>query len=323
MNKTLPPNETTSGENDPLARLITQAGPRTPPPQASEERIRTAAYDAWQQALKKNRRRRLMGWAAAAVTLIAIGIAWRARETVPAQTVAQLEQTQGDVRLNSRAVAAASTVRTGDDLRTGQQSGARLSLISKGNLRLAKGTQLRWVDYRTIALQSGAIYLDSGPQHAALTIRTPYGVVSHVGTRYQVRLTDAALEVAVRDGAVQVVTRDGQYTAAAKEQLNIDQSGRIVRTSLPSGGGEWAWVDALAPGFNIENRTLDEFLQWLCGETGYRLEYADNAAQAAARQTVLHGLNQSLAPAHALDTILPTTDFNAVYRDERLIVTRR
>lgn len=315
--------------DDPLAKLIAQAGPRTQAPAEMEADVRAAVYEAWQQGLRREHRRRWIGWlSAAALAAIAVGVGLRmtlfAPSPVPA-LIASLAHAEGEVRVN-RQIENDQLLQTplysGDEVLTGADGGARLDLSNAASIRLASQTRVHWLAANELELLDGAIYVDSGPQHAALSIKTNHGVVSHLGTRYQVRIDAQTLSVGVRDGAVEVSTPQGKAGAQTRQQLKIDAQGRITRSPLAPYGDDWAWVDALAPRFAIDNRSVAEFLEWAAGETGHQLEYRGAEIQAAAAQTRLSGDSKSFTPAQALAAVLPTTDFTVRYESDRMIVER-
>lgn len=315
---------------DALGQLITRAGPRKSAPPEMEAQIRAAAYQAWRRNVRHDRQRRYFAFlSAAAVACLVVAFTWRfAAPHAPAApaVVATLAQIQGDLQLNPARAANTAPLRqiyAGDELDALESHGARLTIANALSLRLAPGTRLRWLKSQEIQLLAGAIYVDSGPQHATLFVRTPYGVVSHLGTRYQVRALSDGLSVAVRQGAVQVTNKYGEAGVQSQQQLRIDGNGQVQRTRISPFGKEWEWADALAPGFQIDNRTLEDVLNWAADETGRRLEYADAAAKQAAERTVLHGSDHSLTPAQALAAVLLTTDFEARFQGERLIVSRK
>lgn len=326
----------TEDDTDPadrLVNLIAKAGPRRQPPAVLEEEVRTAAHAAWQDSLHRERRQRRQrltaGWLAAAVVIIGAGIGWRfgVPSAAPVAIVlGELEFSQGDVRLQSAHVAnsgAQTHFYVGDEISTGSTGGARLTLPNDLQVRLASNTRVRGSAIDQLVLVAGGLYVDSGARHAALSISTPYGAVSHVGTRYQLQATRDQLTIRVRDGAVRLTTVQGNtQQLSAQGQLQVSASGQIQRSTVTPYGDEWAWVDALAPHFNIENRSLDELLNWAATETGRIVSYADEATQALAKHTVLHGASDTFTPAQAIEVIPPTADFTARWTAERLLVSK-
>ena len=62
-----------------------------------------------------------------------------------------------------------------------------------------------------------------------------------------------------------------------------------IESGLPSFGEEWEWAARMAPGFDIENRPLSEFLAWLVREHGWQLRFTDAQWQSRAQGIRLHG----------------------------------
>jgi ferric-dicitrate binding protein FerR (iron transport regulator) len=211
----------------------------------------------------------------------------------------------------------------GDEILTGAHSGARLAVTNGISVRVAADTELRWRSPGEFELAHGAVYIDSGARHASLKVHSALGDVSHLGTRYLVRADADTLHVAVRDGLITLAAHGTETQAGGHERLDVGNDGRVLRSVAAPYGDEWAWSDTLNPGFDVDGRNLDEFLTWVSGETGRRLEYADEGVRAAALHTVLHGRSAAMGPEEALGVILPTTDFSARVVGERVIVTRK
>ena len=57
-------------------------------------------------------------------------------------------------------------------------------------------------------------------------------------------------------------------TARAGETLHVDQQGRYVRRTVPVFGPEWAWASTIAPQFQLEGSTVQQFLEWVAREQG-------------------------------------------------------
>jgi hypothetical protein len=114
------------------------------------------------------------------------------------------------------------------------------------------------------------------------------------------------LRVRVREGRVAV--RDGGRVldVTAGTELRVDGQG-ATRQAFPPHGPEWAWVLRLAPGFDMEGRTLHELLAWASRESGWSLRYLDRRSEAQARSARLHGSIRGVLPDEALG-VVPTAD---------------
>ena len=90
-------------------------------------------------------------------------------------------------------------------------------------------------------------------------------------------------------------------------ELLVDREGRIQRGAYPTYGDDWAWVESVAPSYEIENRQLAEFLAWVARETGRHITFADAHAREVANRTTLHGSVKGMRPMDALNQVLSTT----------------
>jgi ferric-dicitrate binding protein FerR (iron transport regulator) len=327
------PGDQSEADGDALANLIARAGSRPTASSMNREQVRFAAHEAWQHALHERRqRRRLLGAGIATVAAVAVGSLFHFHPgTTATRVVASLAYAQGQVQLRSTYAPGSaqhdSTTRNqlhpGDAILTGADSGARIAMTNGITVRVAADTELRWRSSGEFELPHGAVYVDSGERHVPLKVHTALGDVSHLGTRYLVRTDGQTLHVAVRDGLITLAAHGAETQAGGHERLDLGNDGSVLRSVAAPYGEEWAWSDALSPGFNVDGRNLDEFLTWASGESGHRLEYADETVHAAAVRTVLHGRSVAIGPEEALGAILPTTDFSARVVGERVIVTRK
>ena len=135
------------------------------------------------------------------------------------------------------------------------------------------------------------------------------GEVAHVGTQFEVTLLDVhdRVWVRVREGQVALRGPAGQTAlAGAGTELIARADGGVTRQSIATSGHDWAWVEALAPEFEIENRLLGDYLQWVSRETGRSLAL-DAGAQKQAATTRLHGSVHGLTVLDSLDAVLETS----------------
>ncbi len=138
----------------------------------------------------------------------------------------------------------------------------------------------------------------------AFVIGTPQGDVRHLGTQYSAALVDGGVQVKVREGSVSIQRAGRPLTARAGEALTLLNNGTVTRAAVPSYGETWRWAEALATGFAIEGRSLDEFLTWAARETGRKLVYASADAAREAELTQLKGSIAGLAPEAAVAAVL-------------------
>jgi hypothetical protein len=313
-----------------IARLLARTGPRSQPSAAAASAVRDAVEAEWRRQVDaRAARRRYTGWAVAAgVTVAAVG-AWLASPLYlpgPA-AVATVARVVGDVSVESSGgqwvpLSAGSVVESGTVLSTGSGGRAALDLESGVQVRLDVGTELAFNGLDEATLARGTVYVDSGPGpegDARFVLETPAGDVRHLGTQYSAAVDDGALRVAVREGRVEVTGQRASVVANAGEQLMIEE-GRVTRSALARNAPEWDWVAKVVPPFEIEGRTVHEFLAWASRETGHEVAYASPEVEQLANRVTLSGNVEGLPPQQAVDAVLATTSLSASIADGRIEV---
>lgn len=299
-----------SAEEDDIERLLKLAGSRPAAPPGVEGRVHAAALEHWRAAVTARRRRRQVAWAAgvaalAATLLIVLTPTLRRPESATLLRVVGSPRTEPDLR----------------EIVTGSGDRAALRLEDGTVLRLDRETHVRLRSGPRIELEQGAVYAESPvPARAgrAFRIDTRLGTVRDVGTKFQVRLTADALKVSVRSGIARLERDGATRDATSGTQLVADASGAVAVKSAPVYGPEWDWTLSVAPEFELEGRTLGEFLDWAAAEHGLRVEFADPAVKPRAVATVLHGSVRGMDPGEALAAVLPTCGLRHTFQDDAL-----
>ena len=311
-----------------MDRLFDLAGrpPALPPEELAP--IKADLRRAWRRSLAIGaaRRRRRLGFAAAAALAaalaVALGLALYRRPAAPvAAAVATLEAQSGPV---TAAAGAAGPLTAGAAIVTGAGGHAALRLASGPSLRLDSESAVRLDSARAVTLRRGAVYIDSGPPPAGrggapagggVEVATALGTAREIGTQFEVRLlppaaadgggdAPAALQVSVREGAV-VIGRGGESVRAeAGSALTLTVGGGLERTAVAPDASEWEWVQRAAAPMAIEGATLAAFLDWAARETGRSWRFAPGVPPSAGAM-VLHGTIAGLAPEEALSVVLP------------------
>lgn len=318
-------------QEDQIGPLLRLAGPRESVPADRMRRVKAAVHAEWRQQSRARARRVTVGWsmgalAAAALILLGVGLAVRDEGAAPIARpeLATIEAVTGAVGLlasldptgprSDRPTGLSSftiggRLRAGDSVDTTGGGLAGLRLAGGASVRVDRGTRVRVVSDTMLVLDRGAIYVDSGgePGARSLEVHTPWGVARDIGTRFEVRLDGSALRVRVRDGLVRLSQDRQSHDANPGEELTLDGNGSVVRRSVPVFGPEWAWAFALARPFDLEGKSLRDFLNWIAGENGWQLRFADSAVEQKSLSTILHGSILGLTPIEALAAVLPTS----------------
>jgi FecR protein len=295
-------------------------------------RIRAAVHREWQRLYPARRpaRSRRMLWAALAASLgiLALGLAWVLHPPTPAPiafgVVSLIDQSRAHIKSRNppvRPVRVGDLLYCGDELAT--RGPGRISLSSGDNLRVNADTELRFLGPGEVELLRGMIYIDHPPAAARssqLRIRTRAGTVEHVGTAFEVFSNERIVRVRVREGEVRLRNSSGDILARAGTELIAGPDGHLTRGAVPLNGDPWHWVFALAPNYEIEGRSLLDFLEFESRELGYRLVFADQHARDVAERTILHGTVHGRAPLEAVNSVLATTSLTYAIHDNTLQV---
>lgn len=227
-------------EDAEIAELLSHAGARVEPPIEIMREVHAAVHAQWRQVVQaRQRRRRIFAWgAAAAVGVLAVGVTVTLqRSDIQQQPIATLQRTDGEIF-----VAADGThwnrlhdgqhIAVGDSVRS--EARAALRFDNGIALRIDRGTVLQVKTADRLALNVGAVYVDSPPARNAnmLVIDTHAGSVRHVGTQYLVRTRPDGIDVSVREGRVLIEHTTDSSTAAAGERLAMSKQGVVQRSPI-------------------------------------------------------------------------------------------
>lgn len=317
-----------------IERVLKAAGPREKPPAEIERELRESLRHEWRAVVTERRGRRRTAYALAAGVMAAAIGAWIAvpQFTAPVQEVGTIAQSFGDLRVRSgwlgrwQEAGDGRSVATGEVLATGPAGRGALALAGGISARLDQSTQLRVAAADRLIIDRGAVYVDAGADSASaapLEIVTPAGSVRHLGTQYEVRVSDSGVRLRVREGRIEWSSGAGSAMGVAGEELTIAEDGRIGRGAVASHGEAWDWVAQAAPAIDIEGLSLAGFLGWAARELGCSIEFSSAGVAQEAAAVILHGSVAGLAPAQALDAVFTTTRMQAVVANGRIVVTGR
>jgi len=333
MSKETDMTETTEYDNgdgeDTVARLMHLAGPRAAISHDIERRVEARVRRECQQATQ--RRRHLVRWAMplalAASVLVAVGVnLYVPTAPEPAPVLGTVARVIGTAGGTSALPAIGGSIRLGDTLATGFGESVSVTLRDGVSLRLAPDSELRFDAAGEFSLLAGELYADTGQsvyRADALSVQTPLGTVTDIGTQFDVRYREDNLLVAVREGRVDVAAHDATHTAAAGEMLRLRPGARVETSAVAAHDELWAWAMTVAPVYDIDNRSLMEFLTWAARETGRKLEFAGNEQQMAAMRAVLHGSIDDFTPDEAIDSVLATSGFEYRVTQESIYIDGR
>jgi len=331
-----------------LARLLRGAGRGPVASPEAKARIYDAVHTEWRSNVTTNEphhNRRppsrassaWLGWWLArsvpvAATLgIAVAIFYLTNVPTPASgvEVATVTKSIGSVAVTGGGAAQPLTqptdsriIRTGDTVVTGRDGGLSLMLRDNIIVRLNADTQIVMSGVDQLDVRRGAIYLDTraGAQPSGeMEINTPFGVVRHLGTQYEVSVRAEDLRLRVREGEVMVSDGAREYVGGAGEQLVLASDAEPIRSSITTSGPAWAWVESLATLPAADQYRLIDLLEWIARETGRELQFSSDALALNAERDTLVGA-AGLNPTETLEVIRSTTALRIEVAGQALLI---
>lgn len=329
-----------------VARLLRLAGPANPIPADIEARVFARVEREWKasstppdesrvyRAVHRawNRTSRFKQWtrwmaplAVAASALLVMTIMMQPESVtpsvVPIATVAKVIGDTGTGQLPQLE----RKIYPGETLSTGAGEGISLLLANAESLRVDENTTMRMEDGHRFSLLSGRVYADTGDfmyHNRKLVIDTPHGSVTDIGTQFSVAASTDSLDVAVREGRVDIAREREALTAVAGERVQLSSNNEVAFDRLEPHDPYWDWASSLAPSYNMENRSLLEFLRWAARETGRELVFENQELRMEAMRVDLHGSVSDFEPLEAVASVLATTSFKYRIEPDKIIIVR-
>jgi hypothetical protein len=334
----------TDRDDQTLARLLQLAGSSDPIADDIEKRVYAAVRKEWEAgtaepdevrvyqnvrrewhktAAHSRVRRWALPFAMAALAVLAIAVVMQPPPPEPAN------MPLGEIIMNNDARIAGhregSKIYAGDSVTSGSAGGISVILADGESIRLDRETTVAFDGRDRLRLIDGRVYADTGNfvyRDKALIIETDSGSVTDVGTQFSVDARGGSLDVAVREGRVDIRADQEEHVAVAGERLLLEPGQELKLEEITPHDDYWGWVSTLAPAYNIENRSLLDFLRWAARETGRELVFEDNELRMNAMKTDLHGSVQGFLPDDAITAVLATTNFRYRIADDRIVITR-
>jgi ferric-dicitrate binding protein FerR (iron transport regulator) len=331
-------------DEEAMARLLRLAGPRADVPEDVEARVYARVLKEWQASTEKPDGARVYDivhetWkrntARAAVKRWFVPVALAASAALVAILMLQTDEASpvavGTVAKVVAPAAGGSALVPGDEIypgmtiETSDRQGLSFLLARSESLRLDENSSLRVDAADQFTLLRGRVYADTGEfvyRDGGLRIDTSIGAVTDIGTQFAVTISSDVLDVAVREGRVDVRRDDNNHVAMSGEQLLLATTGEVTVNALAPTAAYWNWTTELAPLFDIEGKSLMEFLKWAARESGRVLFFEDAELRMAAMRTDLHGSISDFSPLQAIESVLATTTFRYRLESDRIVIER-
>lgn len=344
MTKTNNEEENLRRDEAAMARLLNVAGPRAKVPENATSRVYERVLEEWQAStvapddarvydrVQRAWKRKILRGAAgrwivpfalaAATALVAFFMVQP--QQIPSVAV-------GTVAKVVSPATASSSFALGDEIyadmviETGAGQGLSFLLQRNESLRLDENSILRVEANDQFTLLRGRAYADTGEfvyRDRGLRIDTAFGVVTDIGTQFSVAVLSNQLAVAVREGRVNVRQDTQKHVATSGERMTLSQNGGATIEPLALTDDSWNWTTRLAPTFELEGKSLMDFLKWASRESGRLLFFEDAELRMAAMRTDLHGSIADFTPLEAIESVLATTAFRYQVEADRIVILR-
>lgn len=337
-------NDKFDRNEDAMARLLRIAGPRAEIPKDAESRVYAKVLAEWQTSThapdatrvydrvhrswrRQAVRSRVLRWTlplAAAASAALVAILMMQPEPIPAVGVGTVVRVVSPPAGNN-GLDVGDAIYPGMTIETGDGQGYAFLLGRNESLRLDEDSALRVEGAGQFTLLRGRVYADTGEfayRDGNIRIDTVFGAVTDIGTQFAVSVQDDALDVAVREGRVDIRQDTRKFVAMSGERLTLPRQGEVSVSPLSLTDEYWSWTTDLAPRFDIEGKSLLEFLKWAARESGRMLFFEDSDLRMAAMRTDLHGSIENFTPLEAVESVLATTTFSYRVDSDRITVER-
>ena len=309
-----------------LEKILKKAGPRPLPPKGVSEEIRSALHATWREEVTNSKRTKKMQWLAlaASVAIVVTAGLFQFQEETP-ESIASVDGSINSVENYSNGgweVLAQDSLVVASRVRTGNNAYLSLTLATGMNIRLDQNSEISLIGTHTLNLKKGSVYVDSYGHRpgAGFVVNTKFGSANDIGTQFAVSAHEDGWNIQVREGAV-LVHDDGIKTQLELgDRLDISANDVTTATKVEPDDASWKWAENVSPHFDIEGRSLNDYLNWMSRETGRKVGFRTELARSSAKTTILHGSIEGLLPAESLSVVLSTTELGVVDDNSESIV---
>jgi hypothetical protein len=118
--------------------------------------------------------------------------------------------------------------------------------------------------------------------------------------------------VAVRSGSVKLTAANTQtaeeLTIEHSQLAKINQQGEVAVEPVTAFDPLWDWTFVAQAGFDLENKSLFQFVQWFAEQSGLTVDWQNHESQT--KRVRLQGNIKNMQPELAINTVFQSTQFN-------------
>lgn len=316
---------------DDIGRLIRHAGARDAVPNERFGRAKRNVQRHWERVVDEHRRghhRTQLRYfpVAASVVVAAVGLLLFSyiREVPGPVVMASIDRVLGEVLIDGRAASARDNIAPDALVETRDDSRIALRLAGGQSMRLDTLSRVVMHSANDVGLERGGLYIDTERSQAAapVIVTTAFGQARDVGTQFQVRLDDDALMVGVREGRVEFARPDRELLSIDSGYVvDLEQDGSDTERETGPDDPIWEWVETVAPDFELDGATLEQYLSWYAGQRGLDLVWSDSGSEQRAKRIRLSGSIAGATLDEGFESVRRISPFEYRLEDDRLWVS--
>ena len=319
-----------------VERLLQLAG-RPDQPQLSKKRdVKAKLKEQWRASVKAQKARRLrkrvLPIALAATIMLTLLAAqqWLLAPPVPTP-LASVTHHSGDYLVESNYERGQGNLYLGDLLVTTRDAAVAITLNDGTTLQLDGSSHVTFTDERELWLHAGRIYVDSPGDRTSIVIKTTWGTLTDIGTRFEVQIEDETLKLAMREGVVKVYLLGTDQPIQAKvdsfvgDVIVINQDLDVTNSSIHTTSPGWDWTLRSTPAFPAGAHSLTSVLTWAARITGRELKYDRAIMELQAQNEIVHWPEiEAVDVEKTLSELSVTTSkYEVTFTDTNLGISRR
>lgn len=303
-----------------LETLLNLYGKREHPDLDKMNHAREHVMQHWQQTIASRKRSRLVYATMAASMVMALFISFIAINHYTTNTETPYIESvflKGQVMISEKSTGTWKEIGKDSELlslpfghiiKTNDNSFASLTLSDHLQIRLNQNTIMEFSDPGKVSLITGEVYMDADnvPSNN-LEVITKFGTVSHIGTRYSVKVTDNLL-ISVRNGRVELNNSRESRNIDSEKRVLINDSGIINESEISKYDSSWKWIQNAAEPFDSRNKSLHDYIIWFSHENGLDIHWNNNKTDTQSVQ--LSGVPTTADPMNQIKAVFLATHFN-------------
>ena len=194
-------------------------------------------------------------------------------------------------------------------IKTNEDSFASIVFSDQSELRINQNTILKVDGLENIQLASGEVYFDADNAiQSHMKINTDFGSITHIGTRYAVKVKNNELQVAVRNGKVNLEKNNDQQIIDGGNKISMSSSGAITKSTIQRHDPSWNWATKASQPFEGQNKTLHDYIVWFAHENGYEVDWNNN--ESGTSLVRLSGKLPNVDSIQQISAVFTTTKYN-------------